>query len=164
MSNDINMGRETSFYVNTGTYESKTWTEIDQTGDMTFADPADKVAATPRAAARNGFKISKQGLKDWSVKGTIYMPAAGETNTAYSALLAAQKAQSSVEILVVKGGVISTNSLDASTAVCGVFGWEEAEPVEGVTTIAIEMSPVLNADQDYPYYGSTLDSEFVAAS
>lgn len=164
MGTRVEMGYNSSLYVNSGTYADPTWTELDLARDVTAMDSIDKVEVTTRRTARDGFKANDYGLKELGWKADLLVPAAGETNTAYDAIEAARKARGTVDILHVEGGVISTDGLNATRAVCGVFGGEKSEPLNGASTRAYEISFINNADQDVPQYGTTSGSEFVPAS
>lgn len=164
MGNRVEMGYNSSLYVNTGTYLSPTWSELDLARDVTGMDSIDKVDVTTRRTARLGFKANDYGLKELGWKADMLVPAAGETNTAYDELETARKTRDTVDILHVEGGLISTDGLNATRAVCGVFGGEKGEPLNGASTRAYELSFMLNSDQDVPQYGTTSGGAFVPAS
>lgn len=164
MSNRVEMGYNSSLYVNTGTYAVPTWSELDLARDVTAMDSVDKVDVTTRRTARVGFKANDYGLKELGWKAEMLVPAAGESNTAYDAIEAARRARTPVDILHCEGGIISVDGLNATRAVCGVFGGEKGEPLNGASTRSYELSFMLNSDQDVPQYGTTESSEFIAAS
>lgn len=164
MGNRVEMGYNSSLYVNTGTYGSPVWAELDLARDVTAMDSVDKVDVTTRRTARVGFKANEYGLKELGWKAEMLVPAAGESNAAYEAIEAARKARSTVDILHVEGGIISTDALPATRAVCGVFGGEKGEPLAGASTRSYELSFILNSDQDVPEYGTTDSGGFVPAS
>jgi hypothetical protein len=158
------MGHQSALYINTGTYAVPVWSEIDLAKDVTAMDSVDKVDVTTRRTARFGYKANDYGLAELGWKFDVLVPAAGETNTAYAALETARKARATVDILQVEGGIITTDSLNATRAVCGVFGGEKGEPIGNASTRSYELSFILNSDQDIPETGTTLSGEFVAAS
>ena len=164
MGNSVELGHQSSLYINTGSYVAPTWTELDLSRDVTMMDSTDKIEATTRRTARNGYKANVPGLRELGWKFEMLVPAAGETSTAFDAIEAARKAGTSVDILHVEGGIISVDDLDATRAVCGVFGGEKGEPINNVSTRSYELSFALNADQDVPETGTTSGSAFVAAS
>jgi len=164
MGNSVELGYRSGLYVNTGTFSIPVWVEIDLARDVTATDSVDKIDVTTRRTARYGFKANEYGLaeKGWRVE--VLIPASGETNTAYETLETARRNRTTVDILHVEGGSISTNGLPATRAICGVFGGEKSEPLSGVATRSYELSFILNSDQSVPQYGTTLNGEFIAAS
>lgn len=164
MSTRVEMGYNSSLYVNTGTYGSPTWTELDLARDVTGMDSIDKIDVTSRRTARMGFKANDYGLAELGWKAEMLVPAAGETSTSYDEIENARKARAVVDILHVEGGLLSTDGLNATRAVCGVFGGEKGEPLNGASTRSYELSFILNSDQDVPQYGTTNGGAFVPAS
>jgi len=164
MATPVEMGYESSLYINTGTYGSPTWTEIDLARDVTIGETIPKVNVTTRRTARDGWVANDYGLKENNISFDVLIPAAGESNTAYDALLAASRARTPVDILHVEGGQISTDGLDATRSVCGVFGGDKGEPLQDASTRSFELSFTLNSDQDVPQYGTTSGGAFVPAS
>ena len=164
MGNRVEMGYNSSLYVNTGTFISPTWAELDLARDVTGMDSVDKVDVTTRRTARIGFKANDYGLAEKGWKAEMLVPAAGEVNAAFDAIEAARKARETVDILHVEGGLVTTDDLNATRAVCGVFGGEKGEPLTGASTRNYELSFILNSDQDVPQYGTTSGGEFVPAS
>ena len=94
----------------------------------------------------------------------VLVPAAGETDTAYDALVEAQNNRTPVDLLEVEGGVISTDGLKATRAVSGVFGGDKGQPLQDASTRSFETSFVLNSDQDVPQFGTTSGGAFVPSS
>jgi len=164
MSASVEMGYDSALYINTGTYESPTWTEIDLARDVTALDAVDKVDVSTRRTARAGFKANDYGLAELGWKSDILVPGAGDTNAAYTALEAARKARTPVDILHVEGGIVTVDSLPATRAVCGVFGGEKGEPLTAASTRSYDLSFMLNSDQAVPLYGTTSGGAFVPAS
>lgn len=164
MGNDVELGFESALYVNTGTYGSPTWTEIDLARDVTSLGDVSKIDATTRRTARNRYFANVGGLREigWTVP--TLLPAAGETNDAYAALLAAFEDGTAVDILHVEGGEIDTDGLNATRAVCGVFGGAKSEPLNDVSSRDFDLSFTLNDDQDVPQFGTTSGGEFVPGS
>jgi len=164
MGNRVEMGYNSSLYVNTETFGSPVWAELDLARDVTGMDSIDKVDVTTRRTARVGFKANDYGLKELGWKAEMLVPAAGESNTAFEAIEAARKSRSVVDILHVEGGLVTTDGLSATRAVCGVFGGEKGEPLNGASTRSYELSFILNSDQDVPQYGTTSSGQFVPGS
>jgi len=164
MGNDVELGFQSALYVNTGTYGSPTWTEIDLARDVTSLGEVSKIDATTRRTARNRYTANVAGLREigWTVPTLI--PAAGESNTAYEALLAAFEDGSVVDILHVEGGEKNTDGLSATRAVCRVFGGAKSEPLNDVSSRDFELSFTLNDDQDVPEFGTMSGGDFVPAS
>lgn len=164
MGNRVEMGHNCSLYVNTGTFVAPAWAELDLARDVTGMDSTDKVDVTTRRTARIGYKANDYGLAELGWKAEMLVPAAGETNAAYDAIEAARKARVQVDILHVEGGIITTDGLPATRAVCGVFGGEKGEPLANASTRNYELSFMLNSDQDVPQHGTTSGGAFVPGS
>jgi len=165
MADELEMGYQSALYINTGTYETPVWSELDIVRDVSSLDAVDKVDLTTRGTARLGYKASGYGLREKGWSSDSLVPAAGETNLAYDALITAQNAREPVDVLHVEGGVISTDGLPATRAVCGVFGGAKAEPVGGeASSRAFELSFIQNSDQGVPVNGTTSGSAFVPSS
>ena len=160
MAVSVEIGYESSLYVNTGTYASPTWTEISLARDVTANKAVDQVDVTTRLTARNGFRANDYGLRTLGWSFDMLVPAAGESDTAYDALVDAQNDRTSVDILHVEGGLVSVDGLKATRAVCGVFGGEKGEPLADASTSSFELSFILNDDQDVPQFGTTSGGEF----
>ena len=164
MAVSVEIGYESSLYVNTGTYESPTWTEITLARDVTANQSVNRIDVTARITARNGFIANEYGLRDLGWSFEMLVPAAGETDTAYDAFISAQNNRTSVDILHVEGGLRTVDGLDATRAVCGVFGGEKGEPLQDASTRSFELAFVLNDDQDVPQFGTVSGGDFVPAS
>ena len=164
MPTEVEIGYESSLYVNTGTFASPTWTEIDLARDVTRNQAVNKIDVTTRATAREGYIANEYGLRELGWTFDMLVPAAGESSAAYSALNDAQNDRTNVDILHVEGGVISTDGLTATRAVCGVFGGEKGEPLQDASTRSFELSFILNSDQTVPQFGTTSGGAFVPSS
>jgi hypothetical protein len=171
MATDTQMGYESGFYVNTNVdgsgdynFDSPTWTEIALAREVTKTDNIDKQDSTSRQTARLGYKASNYGLSEAGFSFESLVPSAGETDTAYQTLKDAQTNRKPVDVLHVEGGVISTDGLDATRMICGVYGGERKEPLEDNTTVSFELGFIQNSDQTAPQTGTTSSSAFVAGS
>jgi hypothetical protein len=160
----VELGYHSALYINTGTYAVPVWSELDLAKDVTNTDAVDKVDVTTRRTARIGYKANEYGLSELGWKFDMLVPAAGETNAAYDAIEAARMAKDPVDILHTEGGIVTTDGLPATRAVCGVFGGEKGEPLNNASTRSYELSFVLNSDQDVPQHGTTSGGGFVPAS
>jgi hypothetical protein len=147
-----------------GTFETPDWAEIDLAKDLESGEDVGNVDVTSRSAARTGhMKISAYGLGEFLVSFDALIPAAGETNDAYDALMDAQEAREGVDILIVRGGAINEDNLPAKRAICIVGGGRETEPVEGSSSVKFELRPMNNSDLPVPVKGTVVSSEFVQA-
>jgi len=164
MAVDVEIGYESSLYINTGTYGTPTWTEITLARDVTANQAVDRIDVTSRITARNGFRANGYGLRELGWSFDMLVPAGGEVDTAYSALIDAQNDRTPVDILHVEGGLVSVDGLTATRAVCGVFGGEKGEPLADASTRSFELSFALNSDQDVPQFGTTSGGAFVPSS
>jgi len=93
MADELEMGYQSALYINTGTYETPVWSELDIVRDVNSLDAVDKVDLTTRGTARLGYKASGYGLREKGWSADSLVPAAGETNLAYDALITAQNAR-----------------------------------------------------------------------
>lgn len=158
------MGYENSLYVNTGDYAAPVWAEVDLAKDVTSGSPIDKVDVTSRRTARKGFKANAYGLAEFNISFESLIPSVGESSAAFNALKAAQKNRSTVDILLVEGGGLEEDGLEAMRAICGVFGGERGEPLNEAATLSFELSFMLNDDQDVPVFGTITAGQFVEAA
>ena len=164
MAVSVEIGYESSLYINTGSFASPTWTEITLARDVTANDTVNRIDVTSRLTARNGYIAEDYGLRTKGFTFDMLVPAAGETDTAYDEIESARKARTPVDILHVEGGLISTDGLNAERIVCGVFGGEKGEPLQDASTRSYELAFILNSDQDVPQDGTTSGGAFVASS
>jgi len=158
------MGFESTLYVNTGTYESPTWTEIDLARDLTDVRDQAEIDVTTRGISRRGYQAAQAGTTPWGFDFDCLVPAGGETNTAHSALVTALKARTTVDILHVEGGAIDIDDLSAERGVCCVLGGGKGEPQGDAITQSFRVRFTPNSDQNAPEQGTVSSSEFVAAS
>lgn len=164
MAVSVQLGYESSLYINTGTYASPTWTEITLARDVTTPDNVNRIDVTTKQSARNGYIAEDYGLATAGFSFDMLVPAAGESDAAYTAIETARKARTPVDVLAVEGGVISTDGLTARRIICAVFGGEKGDPLQDATTRSYELGFVLNSDQTAPEDGTTSGSAFVASS
>jgi hypothetical protein len=158
------LGFESTLYVNTGTYGSPVWKEIDLARDLTDAQDQAEIDVTTRGVASRGFQAAQAGTTPWGFDFDMLVPAAGESNDAYTALLAALKARTSVDIVHVEGGPIATDGLTAERAVCCVVGGGKGEPLADASTRTLRIRFTPNGDMDNPLQGTTAGGEFVENS
>jgi hypothetical protein len=164
MGNELARGEQSAIYVNTGTYDSPTWTEIDLAADINDIGGREKVETPTRAVYRSGVKRHTIGMREVGWSFPCYVPEAGETNTAYDKLVTAYDAKTPVDILVVEDGIISTDGLRAERAVCHIFDFTKPKPIGQATMRNVEVSFCGSEDQSLPETGTTSSGEFVASS
>lgn len=158
-------GFESVLYINTAaTYADPTWTEIDLARDLSDARDQAEIDVTTRGIARLGYSAAAAGRTPWGFDFDVLVPAAGESNTAYSALLTALKARSTVDILHVEGGAIDVDALPAERGICAVLGGGKAEPMGDASARSFRVRFTPNSDMDSPVSGTTASGEFVEAS
>lgn len=160
-----NLGFENFLYINTGvkdgTGENVTavWTEVDLARDVNQVNEKTEVDATSRVTARLGYTATEDGLKKFGVEFDTLVPAPGEpANPAFDELETSFLTNSNIEVLLVKGGPIDTDALDAKFAVCGVFGGDDAQPLNDMQAITYNL-----LNKAVPTQGTTLAGEYVAA-
>lgn len=164
MATPVQIGYESSLYVNSGTYASPTWTEVALARDVTQPDTINRVDVTSKLSARLGYIAEDYGLAQAGFAFDMLVPAAGETDTAYTTIETARKARTPVDMLAVEGGTLATDGLTATRIVCAIFGGEKSDPLQDASTRAYEMGFVQNSDQDAPEDGTTSGGAFVASS
>lgn len=159
------VGFESALYINTGVGDgtgeagTEVWTEIDLARDVTDNREKDEIDSTSRATARTGYKSVENGLKSFSIEFESLVPKPTETvNPAFAALKAAWAGNTTVEVLMVDGGTKATDDLNATFAVCNVFGGSRGEPLNDVTTIKYSVKAV-----EAPIEGTTESGAFVPA-
>ncbi len=157
-------GFESVLYVNVATFGSPSWIEIDLARDIKNLRDQEEIDATTRGMARLGYKAAMAGITPAGWEFDMLKPAAGESNSAHTKLMAALKARTSVDLLHVDGGDIDTDALPATRIVCCLAGGGEGEPLNGVTTISLKAVFTPNGDQTSPQEGTTSGGAFVASS
>jgi len=157
-------GFESTLYLNSASFGSPAWVEIDLARDLTDAKDVAQLDATSRGIARRGFQAAQAGTTPWGFDFDCLVPAAGQTNAAYTALMTALKARSNVDILHVEGGDISVDALTAERGVCCVTGGGKGETMGDMSTRSFVVRFTPNANQNAPQDGVTADGEFVTAS
>jgi hypothetical protein len=157
-------GFESTLYVNTATFGAPTWTEIDLARDLKSLRDQAELKTTTRGTARRGFEAAVAGITPAGWEFEMLKPAAGESNDAYTALIAALKARTSVDLLHVDGGDIDQDGLPATRIVCCVTGGGEGEPISDVTTVSLKCQFTQNADQEAPEEGVTSGGDLIAGS
>lgn len=152
-------GFKNALYVNTGTYAVPVWTEIDLARDVKFTKNKEQIDATSRQSARTGWKASIGGLKDWACEFESLIPAEGETpNAGFAALVAAYNANTTVDILRVRGGLVTDAGAThyAQRVECHVLGGDEGEPLNDVATLSVKLVNASTA----PVEGTAGDGNF----
>jgi hypothetical protein len=157
----VQLGHDSRLYVNTGTYEAPTWTEIDLARQVTIRETRDKVDATSRTTARQGYRAYLAGLAEVGFDFECLVPSAGTTNAAFTALLTALRNGTTADIVAVEDGAITTDDLEAMRVICTVEDGARTEPLNDVVTRSFTTSFANQTDQDAPQYGTTSGGEFV---
>jgi len=159
-----NLGFENFLYINTGVEDgtgenaSAVWTEIDLARDVTVTKDKTEVDGTSRVTARGGYTATEDGLKKLSVEFDTLVPAPGESaNAAFDLLEARFETNTNVEVLLVRGGPIDTDSLIAQFMVAGVFGGDDAQPLNDMQAIAFAL-----INKTVPTQGTTLSGDYIS--
>lgn len=156
-------GFEGCLYVNTGTYAAPTWVEIDMARDLTDIRDHEEIDVTTRGTARRGYKAGLAGTTPLGYEFEVLVPAAGESNSAYTKIRAALKARTNVDILHVEGGDIDTDDLAATRIICQLTGGGAGEPLSGAKTESYKAQFTPNGDQEAPEEGTVSSGAFVPA-
>lgn len=163
--NPREQGFESALYVNTGTYGTPVWTEVDLARDLTDLRDHEETDVTTRGTAKLRLKASQSGTTPRGFEFDSLVPAAAETNNAYAALMTALKAGSNVDLLHVEGGNINTDALPAERLICCLTGGGKGEPLSGASTRSFKAIWTPNSNQTSgPEEGVTASGEFVANS
>lgn len=161
---EFQRGEQNGLYVNTGTYAAPVWTELDIVESVELKDSVAKNTINVRRYARLGLQGASFGNKEWGASVTLFVPATGVTDAAYNALETARKNRTTVDILLVHGGVISTDGLDAERGAVGVFEGAKTQPSDGTESKqTLDLSFMSTTDQPVVEYGTTLAGAFDAA-
>lgn len=160
-----NLGFENFLYINTGVKDgtgenaSAVWTEVDLARDVNQTNEKTEVDATSRVTARVGYTATEDGLKKFGVEFDTLVPAPSEpANAAFDELEDSFLGNVDTEVLLVKGGPIDTDGLDAKFATVGVFGGDDAQPLNDMQAITFNL-----LNKAVPTKGTTLSGEYVAA-
>lgn len=159
------VGYNDRLYLNTGTFGSPTWTEIDLRKDMSGGENVNNADHTTAKEARQGFTAYQYGLSEFTISTEMIPPTATESSTSYETVRDANRNRTTVDALWVRAGAITTDGLDAVRAICGVYGGERNAPIGGdPVTESYELRNQQNDDLAVPTYGTTSGGAFVPGS
>jgi len=152
------VGYASCLYVNTGTTETPTWTEIDMARDVTLNYEKDEINSNARATARLGWKSTIDGLKSMAAEFESLKPAPGETaNAGFTALRKAYRKNLQIEVISCDAPINTTTPADAVYGVFGVFGGSEGQPLEDVVAISYTLK-----NAGVPQFGTVSEGTFTA--
>ena len=133
-------GVECKVYLNTGSYESPTWSEWACTRDTTLAFDFEEVDASCRGGG--GFRQSAVALTALEVSGSAIKE---KDDAVFVAMELAARSRTIVDVLVLDGVRTSADSdgwrLDAQ-----IFGWTENQPFEDIVTVDFTLKPARSAN------------------
>ena len=129
------LGMEARLYRNTGTYETPTWTEIDNVKDVTLNLETGEADVTTRA--NNGWRATAATLKDWSVEFEMVWDTA---DAGFTAIQEAYFDNTSIEFAVMDGD-IATSGTQGLRATMAVTNFSRNEPLEEAITVSVTIKP-----------------------
>ena len=129
------LGMEARLYRNTGTYETPTWTEIDNVKDVTLNLETGEADVTTRA--NNGWRATAATLKDGSVEFEMVWDTA---DAGFTAVQEAYFDNTSIEFAVMDGD-IATSGTQGLRATMAVTNFSRNEPLEEAITVSVTIKP-----------------------
>ena len=129
------LGMEARLYRNTGTYETPTWTEIDNVKDVTLNLETGEADVTTRA--NNGWRATAATLKDGSVEFEMVWDTA---DAGFTAIQEAYFDNTSIEFAVMDGD-IATSGTQGLRATMAVTNFSRNEPLEEAITVSVTIKP-----------------------
>ncbi|HUU90101.1 MAG TPA: phage tail tube protein [Phycisphaerae bacterium] len=129
------LGMEARLYQNTGTYETPTWTEIDNVKDVTLNLETGEADVTTRA--NNGWRATAATLKDGSVEFEMVWDTA---DAGFTAIQEAYFDNTSLEFAVMDGD-IATSGTQGLRATMAVTNFSRNEPLEEAITVSVTIKP-----------------------
>ncbi len=135
------VGGEAKFYYNAGTFDSPTWTEIINCGDLDVPDSRTKVAAPIRAHWPFTGKLA--GSREIGLAWTSQQKK-GTNDTVTTTLLAAYDSGGTVEFAVADGD-IATPGTKFRRLGCILTKADDSEPLDGVVIWSFEADFSVNS-------------------
>ena len=129
------LGMEARLYRNTGTYETPTWTEIDNVKDVTLNLETGEADVTTRA--NNGWRATAATLKDGSVEFEMVWDTA---DAGFTAIQEAYFDNTSIEFAIMDGD-IATSGTQGLRATMAVTNFSRNEPLEEAITVSVTIKP-----------------------
>ena len=129
------LGMEARLYRNTGTYETPTWTEIDNVKDVTLNLETGEADVTTRA--NNGWRATAATMKDGSVEFEMVWDTA---DAGFTAIQEAYFDNTSLEFAVMDGD-IATSGTQGLRATMAVTNFSRNEPLEEAITVSVTIKP-----------------------
>ena len=129
------LGMEARLYRNTGTYETPTWTEIDNVKDVTLNLETGEADVTTRA--NNGWRATAATLKDGSVEFEMVWDTA---DAGFTAVQEAYFDNTSIEFAIMDGD-IATSGTQGLRATMAVTNFSRNEPLEEAITVSVTIKP-----------------------
>lgn len=128
------IGLDAKIHVNTGTYASPTWAEIEDAQDVTLTLEASEAEITRRGS---GWRATLQAIKDASVEfDLVYDP----TDTEFIAIREAFFDRETIEMAVMDGPIATAGS-QGLRATMSVLNFSRNEPLEEALTVSVTVKP-----------------------
>ena len=134
------LGLDAKLYVNTGTFGSPTWTEIDITKDVTLGQSAGAADVTSRGSG--GYIEELATLKALNLSFNINKVIA---DAQFETLRDAFKDRTTVDMAVADGG-IATSGTEYTRFEGKVFDWNENQQLTEGLTVDVVIRPTPNAN------------------
>jgi hypothetical protein len=134
---EVRVGGEMFAYINTGDYDTPTWVEIADVGDVT---PADNDTEIPLNLRSNyPYMTWIPGMTDVSCE--FQMPyKTGETDTVFLAIRNAKLTRTPLEFAFMDGPIATPGS-KGLRAICEVMKFAKGEPIDGVVMVDVSLKP-----------------------
>jgi len=129
------LGLDAKLYLNTATYESPTWSEVDAARDVTLNLEAGEADVTRRGSA--GWRETMAALKDASVEFELVYDT---TDSNCTAIREAFMDRSTIEAAVMDGD-ITTVGTQGLRATMSVLNFSRNEPLEEALTVSVTIKP-----------------------
>lgn len=139
-SGDHQVGGESKMYYNNGTYDSPTWVENDNVGDLDGPDARTAVAVKIRR-----FWPQNRYLPGSRERGLTWTSAKakGTVDTVLDHFLAVYDSGSPIELAIVDGDIITPGTRGKRDYYI-ITKADESEPIDDTVTISFEAKPAAN--------------------
>lgn len=138
------LGVNAKLYVNTGSYDSPTWTEVAGISDLTVKTAWDQGEASTRASR---VKKAAKTMLDLEVSGKIL--ADGTDTNGYLAFLTALYGDTPLDLLVLNGANDASPASKGWRADWHVFGGDEDQGLGAVIYDSFTLKPALSSHGVY---------------
>ncbi len=133
-------GYEGKLYINSGSFGSPTWTEVDITVDASMDSGHNRIDASARKGG--GTKEEIAGL---TTKNLTFQILKEKADAQFETLRDAHDNKTTADVAYADAA-IATSGTEYTRFEGQIFGWNEAQPLDGVMAIDVEIGPTPNAN------------------